>query len=283
MPCIAAAIDFRQKEKRNGLQTKRSIDTSSVSRSFSALIITHQLLIFRCRSLSNVWQRKQVADGMTSTIPSVITPATGNKQRNRRFSFGGADFIYYKPSEQSTFFTAYPECNGYNHFKVVNVITDTIRLPDISHRIGFIQFIVLIDYPYRRTLHENTPNRSAISNCIIHTGAVGIVTAPVSLIVIMPLLIIPLFYDDYLLFLLFASRYFLSSFHQFVHIFGNFIIGYPCISLCRSNIGVSHHLGDTFNGYICRNQKSAEAVPTLVIGQVFLFPYGYSQFVNLKP
>jgi hypothetical protein len=96
-----------------------------------------------------VWQRKQVADGMTSTIPSVITPATGNKQRNRRFSFGGADFIYYKPSEQSTFFTAYPECNGYNHFKVVNVITDTIRLPDISHRIGFIQFIVLIDYPYR--------------------------------------------------------------------------------------------------------------------------------------
>ena len=148
MPCIAAAIDFRQKEKRNGLQTKRSIDTSSVSRSFSALIITHQLLIFRCRSLSNVWQRKQVADGMTSTIPSVITPATGNKQRNRRFSFGGADFIYYKPSEQSTFFTAYPECNGYNHFKVVNVITDTIRLPDISHRIGFIQFIVLIDCPY---------------------------------------------------------------------------------------------------------------------------------------
>ena len=149
MPCIAAAIDFRQKEKRNGLQTKRSIDTSSVSRSFSTLIITHQLLIFRCRSLSNVWQRKQVADGMTSTIPSVITPATGNKQRNRRFSFGGADFIYYKPSEQSTFFTAYPECNGYNYFKVVNVITDTIRLPDISHRIGFIQFIVLIDYPYR--------------------------------------------------------------------------------------------------------------------------------------
>ena len=54
--------------------------------------------------------------------------------------------------------------------------------------------------------------------------------------------------------------------------FGNFIIGYPCISLCRSNIGVSHHLGDTFNGYICRNQKSAEAVPTLVIVKFSSFP-----------
>ena len=60
-------------------------------------------------------------------------------------------------------------------------------------------------------------------------------------------------------------------------------IGYPCISLCRSNIGVSHHLAILSMGISAEIKKSAEAVPTLVIGQVFLFPYGYSQFVNLKP
>ena len=98
----------------------------------------------------------------------------------------------------------------------------------------------------------------------------------------MPLLIIPLFYDDYLLFLLFASRYFLSSFHQFVHIFeilSSVIRAYPCVVLILEcpiilailSIGMSAEI------------KSAEAVPTLVIGQVFLFPYGYSQLVNLKP
>ena len=92
-----------------------------------------------------MWQRKQVADGMTSTIPSVITPATGNKQRNRCFFLYGADFIYYEPPEYDTISATYPECNGYDHFKAVNVITDTVRLPDISHCIRFIQFLVLVD------------------------------------------------------------------------------------------------------------------------------------------
>ena len=159
MPCIAAAIDFRQKEKRNGLRMKCQYCASSVSRSFSALYPSVAYF-----SLSDAFQTcdngNKWLTGWTSTIPSVITPATGNKQRNRRFSFGGADFIYYKPSEQTTFFTAYPECNGYNHFKVVNVIADTIRLPDISHRIGFIQFIVLIDCPYRLADIARDPPRT---------------------------------------------------------------------------------------------------------------------------
>lgn len=38
--------------------------------------------------------------------------------------------------------------------------------------------------------YENTPNRSAISNRVIHTGAVGIVTVPVALIVMILLSIL---------------------------------------------------------------------------------------------
>ena len=87
--------------------------------------------------------------GWTSTIPSVVTSATREEQCERIPFLGGADFTYYKPSEQNTFFTAYPECNGYDHFKVVSVTADTVWLSDISHCIGFIQFLVLVDYPYR--------------------------------------------------------------------------------------------------------------------------------------
>ena len=46
--------------------------------------------------------------------------------------------IYHKPSEQDTFSTAYPECNGYNNFKIINIITDTILLLDIFYRITFV-------------------------------------------------------------------------------------------------------------------------------------------------
>ena len=57
--------------------------------------------------------------GWTSTIPSVVTSATREEQCERIPFLGGADFTYYKPSEQDTLFTAYSECYGDNHFKAV--------------------------------------------------------------------------------------------------------------------------------------------------------------------
>ena len=65
-----------------------------------------------------------------------------------------------------------------------------------------------------------------------------------------------------------------------LEILSSVIRAYPCVVLILEcpiilailSIGMSAEI-----------KKSAEAVPTLVIGQVFLFPYGYSQFMNLKP
>ena len=56
-----------------------------------------------------------------------------------------------------------------------------------------------------RTSHENTQNKSAISNSVIHIGAVGIVTAPVSLIVMIPLFIPYCIAFDITFFTLFIS------------------------------------------------------------------------------
>ena len=89
--------------------------------------------------------RERVADGMDSIIPSVASSATGNKQRN----LTSTQFTDYKPSEQHTVLTAYSECNGYNHFKAVNIVTDSIGLLDIFHRIHLIQFLVLVYAMYR--------------------------------------------------------------------------------------------------------------------------------------
>ena len=82
---------------------------------------------------------------MNSIIPSVASSATGKKQCYRSLFLGDADFIYYKLSEQDTFSAAYPERNGDNHFKVVNIITDAVRLPDILLRINLVQILVLVD------------------------------------------------------------------------------------------------------------------------------------------
>ena len=75
---------------------------------------------------------------------TIVTLATRYKQCDRCFSFNGADFSYYKLSEQCTFFTAYSS-NGYNRFNVISVITDTVRLFDISPRFNFVQFLMLVD------------------------------------------------------------------------------------------------------------------------------------------
>ena len=62
MPCIAAAIDFLQKKKER-LTDEVSI-LRFVCKPFLSSAFTHQLLIFVVGCLSNVWQRKQVADRM---------------------------------------------------------------------------------------------------------------------------------------------------------------------------------------------------------------------------
>ena len=54
---------------------------------------------------------------------------------------------------------------------------------------------------------------------------------------------------------------FLSSLHQFVHVFGDFIIGYFCIDLGTDDIRVSHHLGNTLYRNACGNQQGSECVP----------------------
>ena len=56
----------------------------------------------------------------------------------------------------------------------------------------------------------------------------------------------------------------------------DFVIGYTCISLCRPNIGVPHHLGDTLYRYIRWNKESSETMSALVVGQVILFAYDYT-------
>lgn len=74
-----------------------------------------------------------------------VTSATRNEQCNRCFFCGGTNFTDYKLSKQNTFFTAYSECNGYNHFNVINIITDAFRLFDILPRFNFLQFLILVD------------------------------------------------------------------------------------------------------------------------------------------
>ena len=93
--------------------------------------------------------RKRAYDGMNSIIPSVASSSTRNKKRHRSTSHRCTQFTDYKLSEQHTLFTAYSECNGYNHFKAVNVITDSIGLPDILHCVHLVQFLVLVDTVYR--------------------------------------------------------------------------------------------------------------------------------------
>ena len=89
--------------------------------------------------------REHASGGMDSIIPSVSSSATGNKQRN----LTSTQFTDYKLSEQHTLFTAYPEYNGYNHFKTVLIITDSISLPYILHRVRLVQFLVLVDAAYQ--------------------------------------------------------------------------------------------------------------------------------------
>lgn len=65
-----------------------------------------------------------------------------------------------------------------------------------------------------------------------------------------------------------------------LEILSSVIRAYPCVVLILEcpiilailSIGMSAEI-----------RECSEAVPTLMIGQVFLFSYGYSQLVNLKP
>ena len=79
-----------------------------------------------------------------------------------------------------------------------------------------------------------------------------------------------------------ADTFFLRSINlsMSLDILSSVIRAYPCvvrilecpIILAMLSIGISAEI-----------RKRSETVPTLMIGQVFLFSYGYSQLVNLKP
>ena len=76
---------------------------------------------------------------------------------------------------------------------------------------------------------------------------------------------------------------FLPAFHQLVHILRYFIIGYFGISLCGSDICMSHHLWYTFHRDSGRNHQGTEGVTTLVIWQIMLELKRETQFMYFKP
>ncbi len=82
---------------------------------------------------------------LLSTAPRIASPANGNKEHGRICFCGFTHFARHELPESDTLFTTYPECNGYNHFNAVNVITDSIRLPDVPHCVKFTHFLVLVN------------------------------------------------------------------------------------------------------------------------------------------
>lgn len=89
--------------------------------------------------------RERVADGMNISYTIGCSPC-----RKRRTMLSGylswwRRFHLLQTAWAEYFFTAYPECSGYNHFKAINVITDAVWLFDISPRFNFVQFLMLVN------------------------------------------------------------------------------------------------------------------------------------------
>ena len=82
---------------------------------------------------------------------------------------------------------------------------------------------------------------------------------------------------------LFAGRYFLSPFHQFVHVLGNLVICDFCIDLGTGDICMSHHLGDALYRNASGNQQGSEGVPGLVMGEIFFKLQCVTDGMHLMP
>ena len=98
------------------------------------------------------------------------------------------EFVHDEPSESHCLAASQPESHGNHHFKAVHVIANPVVQPDMSHRFLFRQFIVFVNDSNSLTnIATEHIERIAHLCCVIQTGAVGIVTAPFSVIVIIPL------------------------------------------------------------------------------------------------
>lgn len=82
---------------------------------------------------------------------------------------------------------------------------------------------------------------------------------------------------------LFAGRYFLSPFHQLVHVLGNLVICDFCIDLGTGDICMSHHLGDALYRNASGNQQGSEGVPGLVMGEIFFKLQCVTDGMHLMP
>lgn len=74
-----------------------------------------------------------------------------------------------------------------------------------------------------------------------------------------------------------------SSFHQLIHILGNFIIGHFGIALCGPDIRVSHHFADAFNRHTCRKRQGPERMPARVVAEVLFHTCQYAYLVDTVP
>ena len=80
-----------------------------------------------------------------SATPRIASPAKGKKEHGRILSPCLVHFASHELPESDALLAAHSECNGYNHFKVVNVIADAVRLPNVPHCVKFTHFLVLVD------------------------------------------------------------------------------------------------------------------------------------------
>ena len=72
-----------------------------------------------------------------------------------------------------------------------------------------------------------------------------------------------------------------SSFHQLIHILGNFIIGHFGIALRGPDVRVSHHFADTLNRHTCRKRQGPERMPARVVAEI-LFHTGQYAYLSTK-
>ena len=80
-----------------------------------------------------------------------------------------------------------------------------------------------------------------------------------------------------------VRSFFASSFHQLVHILGDFVIGDFGIALRGPDIRVSHHLADTLNRHTCRKRQGSERMPARVIAEILFYAGQYAYLVDAVP
>ena len=74
-----------------------------------------------------------------------------------------------------------------------------------------------------------------------------------------------------------------SSFHQLIHILGNFIIGHFGIALRGPDVRVPHHLADTLDRHTCRKRQGPERMPARVVAEILFHTGQYAYLMDAVP